>query len=84
MENRSAARNAAKARRWIGAIVCLVLLGIIVAVIPRVSPRSPITIVVLCVLAVLTMKLVEHRVARWYKAWASRTTDPPLPPKGRP
>jgi cell division protein FtsW (lipid II flippase) len=57
-------------RRWLGAGVLLVLIGGIVLVVPRIAPRSPLTIVVLCALAVLTMKLVEHRIRRWLTWWA--------------
>jgi membrane protein implicated in regulation of membrane protease activity len=66
-------------RRWIGAVVCLAVLGFAALVIPRLAPRSPIAIVALCALAVLTMKLVERRVRQWFNYWAarqaSRTTD---------
>jgi len=46
------------------------LIAGILLVVPRVAPRSPLTIVVLCVLAILTMKLVEHRIRRWFVWWA--------------
>jgi cell division protein FtsW (lipid II flippase) len=59
-------------RRWLGAGIVLVLIGGIVLVVPRLAPRSPLTIVVLCVLAVLTMKLVEHRIRRWLAWWAGQ------------
>jgi len=57
-------------RRWLGAGVLALLVGGILLVVPRVAPRSPLTIVVLCVLAILTMKLVEHRIRRWIAWWA--------------
>ncbi len=41
-------------------------------VIPRLSPRSPLAIVVLCALAILTTKLVERRVRQWFTRWAER------------
>jgi len=67
-------------RRATAVVVCVVLLGIILVLVPRVGPRSPVTIVVLCALAVLTMKLVERRVRQWFDRWAarqaSRTTGP--------
>jgi len=53
-------------RRWIEAVLCLAMLGIAALAIPRLSSRSPIAIVLLCVLAVLTMKLVERRVRQWF------------------
>ena len=71
-------------RRWIGAVVCLAALGIAALVIPRLAPRSPIAIVVLCILAVLTMKLVELRVRQWFERWADRQASRTTPPEGRP
>ena len=66
-------------RRATGVVVCVILLGIILVLVPRFSPRSPVAIVALCALAVLTMKLVERRVRQWFNYWAarqaSRTTD---------
>jgi len=59
-------------RRWLGAGVLLILIGGIVLVVPRVAPRSPLTIVVLCALAILTMKLVERRLRQWLTLWAAR------------
>jgi len=66
-------------RRATGVVVCVILLGIILVLVPRLGPRSPVAIVALCALAVLTMKLVERRVRQWFNYWAarqaSRTTD---------
>lgn len=59
-------------RRATGVVVCVVLLGVILVLVPRLSPRSPVAIVVLCALAVLTMKLVERRVRQWFNYWAAR------------
>ena len=59
-------------RRATGLVVCVLLLGIILILAPRLSPRSPVAIVALCVLAVLTMKLVERRIRQWFNAWAAR------------
>lgn len=72
MQTRPLTREAARLRRWIGAGVCLAGLGIVVLVVPRLSPRSPLAIVVLSVLAILTMKLVERRVRQWFERWAER------------
>ncbi len=72
MPSRHHAWDARRVRRWIGAVICLVTLGIAALVIPRVLPRSPVAIVALCVLAVLTMKLVERWVRRWFDRWAER------------
>ena len=69
MRSRPYARNARRVRSWIGAVVCLVALGLGAMVIPRVAPRSPIAIVLLCALAVLTTRLVEHRVRLWFDRW---------------
>jgi hypothetical protein len=59
-------------RRATGVVVCVILLGIILVLVPRLGPRSPVAIVVLCALAVLTMKLVERRVRQWFNYWAAR------------
>jgi peptidoglycan/LPS O-acetylase OafA/YrhL len=52
--------------------VCVTGLGIVALVVPRVLPRSPLVILLVCALAVLTMKIVEHRVRRWFDRWESR------------
>jgi peptidoglycan/LPS O-acetylase OafA/YrhL len=70
-------------RRWLGAGVLLILIGGIVLVVPRIAPRSPLTIVVLCALAILTMKLVERRLRQWLTAWAARQTAAAPRPKVR-
>ena len=70
-------------RRWIGAVAFLMVLGIIAAVIPRLGVRSPVLILVVCVMAVLTMKLVEHRVHRWFQHWAEKEANRPTPPRAR-
>jgi membrane protein implicated in regulation of membrane protease activity len=76
-------KDARRVRRWIGAVVCLVALGIIAIVIPRLAPRSPLVIVLVCALAVLTMKLVERRVRQGFDRWERRQTVRSAPPKGR-
>jgi len=83
MRNRRPAQDARRVRRWIGAVVCVVAVGIIALVAPRLTPRSPIAIVVLCALAVLTMKLVERRVHQWFRRWAERQAARTRPPDGR-
>jgi len=83
MQSRHASRDARRVRRWIGAVVCLAALGIAVLVIPRLAPRSPVAIVVLCALAVLTMKLVERRVRNWFERWADRQASRTTPPDRR-
>jgi len=59
-------------RRWLGAGVLVILIAGIGLVVPRIAPRSPLAIVVLCALAILTMKLVERRLRQWLAAWAAR------------
>jgi hypothetical protein len=59
-------------RRWIAAATFFVAVGVAVWVVPRLGARSPITVVVLCVAAVLTMKLVERRVHQFFQRWAER------------
>jgi peptidoglycan/LPS O-acetylase OafA/YrhL len=72
MRNRQAAQDARRVRRWIGAAVCAAAVGIVALVVPRVLPRSPLVILLVCALAVLTMKIVEHQVRRWFDRWESR------------
>jgi peptidoglycan/LPS O-acetylase OafA/YrhL len=64
-------------RRWIGWAVLVVVLALAGWLVPRFLPRSPVTILFVCGLAVLTMKLVEHRVRRWLRRYAERR--PPGP-----
>jgi drug/metabolite transporter (DMT)-like permease len=70
-------------RRWIGAAVCVVAVGIIALVAPRLATRSPIAIVLLCALAVLIVKLVERRVHQWFRRWAEREAGRSMRPRGR-
>ncbi len=37
--------------------------------IPHLGARSPAAIVVVCAAAILAMKLIEHRVRRWFRRW---------------
>ncbi|MFI5339421.1 MAG: hypothetical protein ACHQ7N_06255 [Candidatus Methylomirabilales bacterium] len=83
MRSRQCAWDARRVRRWIGMVMCLATLGVAALVIPRLAPRSPMAIVLLCALAVLTMKLVEHRVRRWFDRWADRQAARATPPEGR-
>ena len=64
-------------RRWIGVAVFFLTLGIVLWLVPRLSPRSPIAVVVLCVVAVLTMKLVERRIRQLIRRWAERQAARP-------
>ncbi len=72
MRSKTPAGNAGGARRWLGIALYLAALGIVGMVIPRLGSRSPVVIVLLCILAVLTMKVVERQVHRWFQRWAER------------
>ncbi len=73
--------NDHRLRRWIGVIIFLLIAVAAGWAIPRLGARSPLTFVLLPILAVLTMKLVERRVGRWFRRWAerqaARTSRPP-------
>ena len=75
--------DAGKVRRWIGLAVLLVIVGIAWVVIPRLGAgaRSPVVIVLLCGVAVVTMKLVERQVHKWFQRWAERQATRIPPPK---
>jgi peptidoglycan/LPS O-acetylase OafA/YrhL len=57
-------------------VIVVLFIGGIALVVPRFAPRSPLTIVVLCAGAILTMKLVERRLRQWLTAWAARQASP--------
>jgi len=59
-------------RRWIGVLAFFLAVAAAVWVVPRLGVRSPIAVVIVPVLAVLTMKLVERRVRQWFRRWADR------------
>ena len=59
-------------RRYIGWVVLAAVLAIAGWILPRVLPRSPVTIFIVCVLAVLVMKLVEHRIRTWFRRLEAR------------
>jgi peptidoglycan/LPS O-acetylase OafA/YrhL len=82
MPNRPQSWAAGRARRWLGIAFYLAALGIVVMVIPRLGSRSPVAIVLLCALAILTMKLVERRVRQWFQRWAERQAARTRPPHG--
>jgi len=54
-------------RRLIGLVAFAGVLAVGVGVLPRLLPRSPLTVLAACVLAVVTMKLVEGRLSRWVR-----------------
>ncbi len=72
MRSKTPAGNAGRVRRWLGIALYLAALGIVGMVIPRLGSRSPVVIVLLCILAVLTMKVVERQVQQWFRRWADR------------
>jgi hypothetical protein len=59
-------------RRWVGVVSFFLAAIVLVWVASRLGPRSPLAFVILPVLGILTMKLVERRVARWFRRWAER------------
>ncbi len=61
-----------RVRRYIGWLVFAAVLAVAGWVLPRVLPRSPATIIVLCILAVLVMKLVEYRIRTWFRRLEAR------------
>lgn len=69
-------------RRWIGVITFLLLVVVAGWIIPRLGARSPLTFIMLPILAILTMKLVERRVGQWFRRWAERqAARTPRPPR---
>lgn len=73
-------------RRWLAPAVILALVAGLAWAVGRLLPRSPILILLLCALAVLVMKLVEHRVRQWFRRWDQQARDragrPPSPRDG--
>jgi membrane protein implicated in regulation of membrane protease activity len=61
-------------RRWLGAAVFLLAIAVAVWVVPRLGVRSPLTVVLLPILAILTMKLVERRIGQWLRRWAEENS----------
>jgi hypothetical protein len=59
-------------RRWVGLVAFFLVAIALVWVASRLGPRSPLAFVILPVLGILTMKLVERRVSRWFRRWAER------------
>jgi hypothetical protein len=69
-------------RRWIGVVTFLLVVAVALWIIPRLGARSPLTFILLPVLAILTMKLVERRVGQWFRRWAERqAARAPRPPR---
>ena len=59
-------------RRWVGVVIFFLVAIALVWVASRLGSRSPLAFVILPALGILTMKLVERRVARWFRRWAER------------
>jgi hypothetical protein len=59
-------------RRWVGVVIFSLVAIALVWVASRLGSRSPLAFVILPALGILTMKLVERRVARWFRRWAQR------------
>lgn len=70
-------------RRGVGAAVLVAVVGILLIAIPRLGARSPVAILVICVLGILTMKLVERRFRRWAQRWEEREATRKRPPGSR-
>jgi hypothetical protein len=60
-------------RRWLVPGVLLLLVGAGAWGLTRVAPRSPVVILAVCVLAVVTLKVVEREVRRWFRVWEERS-----------
>ena len=59
-------------RRWVGVVIFSLVAIALVWAASRLGSRSPLAFVILPALGILTMKLVERRVARWFRRWAER------------
>lgn len=59
-------------RRCVGVVIFFLVAIALVWAVSRLGSRSPLAFVILPALGILTMKLVERRVARWFRRWAER------------
>jgi hypothetical protein len=59
-------------RRWLVPGVLVAIVGALAWGLTRVAPRSPLVILATCVLAVVTLKVVEREVRRWFRLWEER------------
>ena len=64
-------------RRWLSGAVFFAVAAVLLWAVARFMPRSPVLILVVCVLGVLTMKLVEHRIRDWFDRWEAASTGRP-------
>jgi hypothetical protein len=85
LQERADRWDSREVRRWIGLTVLLVIAGIAWVAIPRLGAgaRSPVVIVLLCGVAVVTMKLVERQVHKWFQRWEERQAAR-MPRSGKP
>ncbi len=63
-----------RGRRWIAGVATALVLAAAWYIVPRLGARSPVAILVVCALAVLAMKLVEHRIHRWFRQWEEKSS----------
>ncbi len=56
-------------RRGLIPVVVFPIIAALAWGVTRLAPRSPVVILTVCVLAIVAMKLVEHRVRRWFRRW---------------
>jgi len=68
-------------RRWLGGALFFGVAAIGLWALARFLPRSPVVILVVCVLGVFTMKLVEHRLREWFDRWEAAYGSRPRRPR---
>ncbi len=56
-------------RRGLVPVVVFPIVAALLWGVARLAPRSPVVILVVCVLGVVAMKLIERRVQRWFRRW---------------
>ncbi len=83
MRSRQFAWDPSRVWRWIATVVCLGSLATVALVIVRLAPRSPLMIVLVCALAVLTMKLVAWQLQQWFHRWDACQGPRSTPPRRR-
>ena len=62
-------------RRLVGLAMFFLVAIVLIWVASRLGGRSPLAFVILPALGILAMKLVERRVARWFRRWAEREAE---------
>lgn len=61
-----------RVRRYLGWVILTAAMAVAGWLLHQILPRSPVAILVLCVLAVLVMKLVELKVRVWFQRLEAR------------